>query len=192
MENTLQKPPIREAVGIFFDADELKETILDLKSAGFHDEELGLLGDELNLQNKLCDLYKKLNKLSDNPDAPQTAFVKNESRGDTVHALTGILFLIPTVIIGAILVALAAVFIGVGMVVVVSVLAVAGITAVILIIIHQSDAEYLEMQVDHDRLLLFVRTRNKIQEKKAIEILKNHSAYNPKIYSVRQSDFVTA
>jgi hypothetical protein len=51
-------------------------------------------------------------------------------------------------------------------------------------IIHQSDAEYLEEQVDEGHLLLFVRTRESAQEQRAMEILAKHCGADVRIHSV--------
>ena len=46
------------------------------------------------------------------------------------------------------------------------------------LIIHESDADYLEEQVDEGHLLLFVRTRDAEREAKAVEILSKHCAFD--------------
>lgn len=52
------------------------------------------------------------------------------------------------------------------------------------LVIHESDADYLENQVGEGRLLLFVSTPDADREAKALEILERHSAFNPKVYTV--------
>jgi hypothetical protein len=49
-------------------------------------------------------------------------------------------------------------------------------------IIHESDAEYLEEQVDEGHLLLFVRTQGADEEAKAVDILSRHGAFQAKVY----------
>jgi outer membrane lipoprotein SlyB len=63
-------------------------------------------------------------------------------------------------------------------------LAVGAVGALVGLIIHRNDAEYLEQQIDKGRMLLFVRTRDAQHEKRALEILSRHSAHDAKIYSV--------
>lgn len=50
-------PPIREAVGIFFDTKNLREAIDELVSSGFDRAELGLLAGEYTVKQSLGDLY---------------------------------------------------------------------------------------------------------------------------------------
>jgi hypothetical protein len=49
-------------------------------------------------------------------------------------------------------------------------------------IIHESDAEYLEEQVDEGHLLLFVRTDDSEREKLALDVLSRHGAFDAKVY----------
>ena len=49
------------------------------------------------------------------------------------------------------------------------------------LILHESDAEYLEEQIDEGHLLLFVRTENPEREKVALDILSRHGAYDVRI-----------
>ena len=56
--------------------------------------------------------------------------------------------------------------------------------AVMGLIIHQSDADFLDEQVDEGHILLFVRTRDAERAAKAIDILKRNCAFEPKVYSV--------
>lgn len=51
------------------------------------------------------------------------------------------------------------------------------------LIIHESDAEYLEEQVE-GHLLLFVRTNDPERERIALEILTKHGAFDARMYEV--------
>jgi outer membrane lipoprotein SlyB len=61
---------------------------------------------------------------------------------------------------------------------------VGAIGALISGIIHQSDAEYLEEQIDEGHLLLFVRVNDPAQEKLAVAILTRHSGYDARVHEV--------
>jgi hypothetical protein len=61
----------------------------------------------------------------------------------------------------------------------------AGVTGrALALIIHESDAEYLEEQVDEGHLLLFVRTNDPERERIALEILTKHGAFDARMYEV--------
>jgi outer membrane lipoprotein SlyB len=50
--------------------------------------------------------------------------------------------------------------------------------------IHQSDAEYLQQQVDEGHILLFVRMADSSREQQAMNILTRNSAVDVKMYEV--------
>jgi hypothetical protein len=177
------KPAIREAVGAFAGGVGLTEAIDELVSAGFEREELGLLAGEYTVQKDLGDLYTRTNASAGDPHAPNTAFVAKESIGDTVHAyLGGLFFAGSTVTVGA-AVASAAVLGGGLIAGITGAAAVAAIGAVLALIVHESDAEELEQQVEEGHVLLFVRTLDAAQEADAVRILEKHTPIEVKLLS---------
>ena len=176
---------LREAVGIFFDSKRMHEAVDELESCGFDLTQLGLLAGEHTVKQHLGEFYNQVNESAETPDGPRTAFVAKESVGDTVHGLIGSLFFVGTTVASGAIVASAAVL-GGGLLA-----AIAGAATVIglvggamSLILHKSDAEYLEEQVDAGHLLLFVRTEGAEQEKSALDILSRHGAFEAKIYQV--------
>ncbi|MEZ5489152.1 MAG: hypothetical protein R3F50_02390 [Gammaproteobacteria bacterium] len=176
--------PIREAVGIFFGSEKLEETIQDLQDAGFQHDEIGLLAGKFTVRQKLGHLYEEINEDSADPEAPDTAFVAKKSVGDTVHALVGTLYMTGAAVAGGAVVASAGILGGAVAAAAATTAVFSGIGALLAVIIHESDAEYLEEQVDEGHLLLFVRTRDEEKEKLALEILSRHAAYDPRVYTV--------
>ncbi len=184
MTSSSDTTPIREAVGVFFEARELNDTITDLKALGFDNAALGLLADELIVREKLGHVYSDINKDEADPGAPNIAFVAKDSIGDVPHALFGTLYIIGAAVAGGAVVASAGILGGALAVAVATTAVFGGIGAVLGSIIQESDAEYLEEQVDEGHLLLFVRTKNAEQEKQAIEILSRHSAFDARVHTV--------
>jgi outer membrane lipoprotein SlyB len=64
--------------------------------------------------------------------------------------------------------------------------------ALVAMMIHQSDAEYLQQQVDEGHILLFVRMADFSREQQAMNILTRHSGVNVKMYEVPASSGVPA
>lgn len=192
MNTSKDHPPIREAVGIFFDADHLHAAIDDLLSAGFTHTDLGLLTGEHTVRQALGHLYEDANQSAGDPDAPRMAFVRKQSMGDTVHAGLGSLFFVGATTAAGAAVASAAVLGGALVAAATGVAAIGGIGAAMVLILHQSDAEYLEEQVDEGHLLLFVRTRDATREKQAVKILSRHAAYDARVHSVRDTRVAAA
>jgi hypothetical protein len=113
--------------------------------------------------------------------------------GDTVHGLIGSLFFVGMTVASGAIVASAAVL-GGGLLA-----AIAGAATVIglvggamSLILHESDAEYLEEQVDEGHLLLFVRTKDAQQEKASVDILSKHGAFDAKVYEAPATKYQAA
>ena len=176
---------VREAVGIFVGSKQLHEAVDELESCGFDLTHLGLLAGEHTVKEHLGEFYTEINESADTAEGPRTAFVADKSVGDTVHALIGSLFLVGTTVASGALVASAAVLGGALLAAIAGAVALVGVTGGALsLILHQSDADYLEEQVDEGHLLLFVRTEGAEQEKTSLDILSKHGAFDAKIYQV--------
>jgi hypothetical protein len=184
MAQKADEATVREAVGIFFQTEHLRAAIDELLTSGFERPELGLLAGEYTVQRALGDLYTRTNEFEDNPNAPCTAFVADESLDDTSHAWLGSLMLLGTTTTAGVAVATAGIFGGALLAAAAGAASMGAVGAVLGLIIHRSDADYLEEQVDEGHLLLFVRTRDAQLEQKAVAILSKHCAFDPRVYSV--------
>ena len=87
MATSENEAAIREAVGIFRDAQHLKDAIKDLRTSGFEPDELALLASAQVVERSLGDLYARTNASADSPQAPAVAFIGRESDGETASAL---------------------------------------------------------------------------------------------------------
>jgi hypothetical protein len=183
MKKDKAHPLIKEAIGVFFDAEKLQAANDDLLAAGFTHTDIGLLAREHTVRQSLGHLYEDANQSAGDPEGPRIAFVRKGSMGNALHAWLGSLFFAgATTAAGAAVVSAAVLgesLLAAGA----GALALGGIGAALALIIHDGDAEYLEQQVDEGHLLLFVRTRDATHEKLAIEILSRHSAYDARIHS---------
>jgi hypothetical protein len=180
--------PIREVVGAFFELDDFKGAVNELIAAGFARESISMLAGEYTVRQKLGDYYTQVNKFSASAEAPQTAFIAKEAMGDTVHALFGSLyFLGATVAAGAVVVSAGALASAL-FVAVTGAATISAISIVLSTIIHQSDADEIEQQIDEGHLVLFVRTADPKQEKLAVEILTKHAGSGAKVYSVKPEE----
>lgn len=179
---------VREAVGVFDSADALETAVDELQSSGFDRAEIGLLAGENVVVEKLGHLYKRTEELEDDDKVPRTAFVSTESIGDAEGGLVGALLYIGAIAVGGAVVAsggapaaallAAAIGGGVG--------GMAGIGLAGLVGKHHAD--YLEKQLDHGGLLLWVRTRDPAHEKRATEILSRHSAHDVHVHGIAKSE----
>lgn len=179
---------MREAVGVFLDAGHLRKALEELLASGFERDELGVLASEHAVQQKLGNIYTRVNAFDTASHARDTAFVENESVEDTLHALTGGLYFVGgTAAAGAVgaLVASSAVLGGPLVVAITAAVAVGAVGALVKGIINQSDADYLREQIDQGHVLLFVRRLcDTAREKQAREILSRHAALGVKTFDV--------
>ena len=102
-----------------------------------------------------------------------------------MHALLGTLYMTGAAVAGGAVVGSAGILGGAVAAAAATTAVFAGIGALLAGIIHESDAEYLEEQVDEGHLVLFVRTKDAEQEQRALEILKQHAAFDPRIHTVK-------
>ena len=167
-----------EAVGVFDDAASLQAAIDELLSTGFNQAEISLLASEHAVEEKLGHAYEKVTELEDDPSTERTAYVSTESRGDAEGGLIGGLLYV-----GALAAAGAVVATGGTLAAAITAAAVAGgtgglIGSVLAKLIGDHHARYLQEQLDHGGLLLWVRTRDQEHEKRAADILSKHSAHD--------------
>lgn len=175
---------VREVIGIFADGNHLKAAIDELASSGFSKDRIGLMASEYAVEQSLGDLFTRINETRDPSKAPATAFVAAESVGNTARSLGGGLFFAgSTAALGA-AVASAAVLGGALLPAVAGAAAVGAMGALLGSVIRQSDAEYLEGQVDMGHLLLFVRADDVARQEKAMEILSRNSAQDVRVHEV--------
>jgi hypothetical protein len=169
---------LTEAVAVFHDGASLQDAVDELLSSGFNQAELSLLASEQAVEEKLGHAYCKVGQLEDDISVPRTAYVSTESRGDEEGGLIGGL-----VYIGAAAAAGAVVASGGALGSVLVGMAIAGgagglIGALLAKLVGDHHARYLQEQLDHGGLLLWVRTRDSAHEKKAVSVLKKHSAHD--------------
>lgn len=180
-----QAGTVREAVGVFKDADAFQDAIDELLSSGFDRAELSLMASEQAVEEKLGHKYRKVGELEDDDSVPRAAYVSPESVGDAEGALIGGLLYIG-VGIGAILASagtLTTTIIGGAF----GGGAGALIGSVLAKLVGDRHANYLREQLDHGGLLLWVRTWDEEHEKRAVDILKRHSGADVHVHAAPPS-----
>ncbi|MBI1981459.1 MAG: hypothetical protein HYS63_07905 [Methylocystis sp.] len=165
----------REVVGVFSDGYALESAVAELLNSGFDLGDISLLAGEKSVASKLGHTYEKVEEVADDDKAPRVAFMPRESRGVKKGALVGAL-----VYVGA-AAAAGAVLASGGALAMLLVSGVVGaevgglIGAVLGEFMDERHAKYLQEQLDHGGLLLWVRTRNSALEEAAGQILVKHS-----------------
>ena len=169
---------IPEAVGIFHRNEDLQDAIDELLSSGFHRSALSLLASETAVEEKLGHQYRKPGALADDPAVPRSAYVSPEA-----GLIGGLLY------VGAAIAAGVVVASGGTLAAIITAVVVAGGTggllgSVLAKWLGDHHANYLQQQIDRGGLLLWVRTRNVADERRAVEILKRHSGNEVHIHAL--------
>jgi hypothetical protein len=175
---------VREAVGVFNRPEQLQGAIDELLSSGFHRAELSLLASEHAVEEKLGDRFQKVEALEDDPKVPRTAYVSTAAIGGAEGAVIGTLMYVgATAAAGAILVSGGTLAAGI------AAMALAGgvgglIGTIVAKWIGDHHAQYLQQQIEHGGLLLWVRTWDLEEEKRAVEILRKHSGTDVHLHTI--------
>jgi hypothetical protein len=172
----------REAVGVFKSADTLQEAIDELLVSGFDYPALSLMASEKAVEEKLGHKYRKVQELEDEVSVPRIEYIAPESLGEAEGALVGGLLYIGAGVAAvlasagslATIITAGAIGGGVG----------ASIGSVLARLVGDHHARYLQEQLDHGGLLLWVATSDEEHEKRAMQILKKHSGLDVHLHAV--------
>jgi hypothetical protein len=175
---------LREAVGVFANNEDLQAAIDELLSSGFHRAELSLLAGEDAVKEKLGSSYSNMNIIADNPSVPRTSYVSPEAIGDAQGGIIGVLaYAGATIAAGAIVVSGGPIFAAI-----IAATLAGGAGGVIGSLLAKSlgdnHAQYLQTQIAHGGLLLWVRTRTARAEERAVNILRRHSSRDVHVHAL--------
>jgi hypothetical protein len=175
---------VREAVAVFGSEKDLEAAIDELLSSGFSRAELSLLASSETVHKRLGHFYLTTRDLEDDPKVPVAAYVPRESVGEAEGAMIGGLLYVgaflglgPVVASGG----------PIGMAVLAAVLGGGGGTAIGALLarwIGQHHADYLDDQLRHGGILLWVRTRDTEHEERARKILARHSGRDVHVHGI--------
>jgi hypothetical protein len=179
---------VREAVGVFHDRDSLLTAAEDLLSAGFDRSEISLLAGERAVQAKLGHAYQKVQELEDDAAVPRAAFVGNHSLAiGRTGLIGGLAYIGATVAAGAVVASGGAVAAAIA-----AAVAAGGggglIGAWAARLLGRDRAKELQNQLDHGGLLLWVRVRDEVHERRATEILSKSGAEDVHVHELPASE----
>jgi hypothetical protein len=179
-----QPDTVREAVGVFASENDLQAAIDELLSSGFHRAELSLLANQDVVNEKLGSGFASLRVVEDDPVVPRAAYVSPEAIGDAQGGIvSGLVYAGATAAAGTVLISGGAIVVAV--VVGALVGATGGIVGALLAKwLGDNHAQYLQTQIDHGGLLLWVRTRDVKAEDRAVDVLKRHSSRDVHVHTL--------
>ncbi len=183
---TEQQPgaEVREAVGVFDDAEGLQAAIDELLESGFDRAYISLLASEATVERELGHRYDRVADAEDDSTIPRTAYVSPETLGDAEGGAIGVLMYI-----GATAAAGAVVASGGTLAAILSAAALAGgagglVGSLLARWLDRRHASYLQEQLDRGGLLLWVRTVDEAHERRAVEILARHSGRDVHVHGL--------
>ena len=180
---TKQPEILREAVGVFSNADDLQEAIDELLSSGFHRAELSLLAGEDAVNEKLDGHYANVGAIADGSFGPRTFYISPEAIGDAQGGIVGgLAYAGATAAAGVVVISGGTI---VAALVAATLIGGAGgiVGALLAKWLGDNHAHYLQTQIEHGGLLLWVRTRDAKAEQRAVDILKRHSSHNVHVHT---------
>jgi hypothetical protein len=183
-----QGEKVREAVGVFTTADALQHAVDDLMSSGFDRADLSLLAAESTVEEELGHKYRKVAELEDDAAVPRTCYVSTESIGEAEGGLIGGLLYVGAVAAAGAIVASGGTL--AGAIVAAALAGGAGglIGSVLATLVGDHHARLLQEHLDHGGLLLWVRTWDDKQERRAVGILKKHSGRDVHVHALPAAD----
>jgi hypothetical protein len=170
---------VDEAVAVFHDVSALDAAVDELRKAGFRRGDISLLASEDAVEKKLGHRYERIEELEDDPDAPRVVYKTRASVGESEDLIIGSMTYLPAVVAAGTVVATAGV---VAAAVTGTAIAGALIGTVLAHWLDRQQAEWLQEQLDHGGLLLWVRAPDAEAEQKAMTILRRHSAHDVHIH----------
>ena len=172
---------VREAVAVFDDVSSLEAAVADLRAAGFEEGSISLLAAHDAVERKLGHMYRRVEELEDDPQAPRTAFVSGKNIDERENRLIGSLTVLPTMIAAGTVVATAG---AVAAAVVGTAVAGALLGTVFAHWMDQRHANWLQEQLDRGGILLWVRTPTEEDERKAMDVLTSYSTHDVHIHEI--------
>ncbi|MCB2054975.1 MAG: hypothetical protein KDE35_12135 [Geminicoccaceae bacterium] len=172
---------VREAVAVMDDVPALEMAVSALREAGFADEDISLLASADTVAAKLGKHYRRVEELEDDPAAPRTGFVSTRTVNKREDWVIGSLTTLPTLAAAATVVASAG---AVAAAITATAVAGAFIGTGFAQWMDRRHAEWLEHQIEHGGILLWVRTPDAEAERRALSILKAHAAHDVHIHRI--------
>jgi hypothetical protein len=175
---------VREAVGVFRDWAHLQGAVDELMAHGFDRSELSLLADEKTVSATLGHGYRQVSDLEDDAQVPRTAYAGRDSFTEAkAFTVSGMGYLGAMIAVGSIVLSggtIAAAIAGA---------AAAGgggalVGSWLARAIGRDRAESIEAQLSKGGLLLWVRTRDPVHERRAVETLKKNGADDVHIHDL--------
>lgn len=167
---------IREVVGIFHDEKTLLSAMDELQMRGFARRHFSVLADAKAIEEKLGHIYKRVEELEDDPNVPRDAIYSPECVGNIEGALFSYPLYIAATTATAIVVASGGTLLATIVATIAAGIGGGAIGGALAYLVGEHHADYLQDEINHGGILLWVQVPDAEHEKHALNILKKYSA----------------
>lgn len=184
MSGSSYNQKMTEAVGVFHDTKQLQAAVDELLTSGFDHAELSVLAHTPSVSQYLADRKASVADFEDDPSAPRTSYVADESYGDAEGGIMAACIY---------LAAIAAIFVvgsaGGSTMAMLAAAVVAGAAGLVVGLFLAGMSWRRRMQGFDEHLkkggaLLWVRTHDARHERRALRILEKHSADDVHLHKI--------
>lgn len=177
---------VREAVGVFANADALESAVDALEIAGFDRARISVLGSDEAVKSRIGRLYSSVTEIEDDSRAPHAAFASRDSRAEGEAAA----FAIPLYVGGfagaaAIAAVGGALAVAIG-VTLVGAAAGAGVGLVIANAVARHHAHRIHEQLAQGGVVLWVSLADAAAEKRALDVLTKAGARDIHVHEIER------
>ena len=175
-----------EAVAVFHSVDDLTAAIDALLSSGFDRAYLSLMAARHTVDAKLGHVFTQVAELEDEASLPRIAYISKESLGDAEGGLIGGLMYLGAVVAAGAVVASGGTVASAILATVLSGGGGGAVGALLARTLDRHHANYLEEQLDHGGILLWVRTPDAAHETSAQRILAKHAGDDVHLHNLSE------
>lgn len=175
---------VREAVGVFHDADSLQNALDELQEKGFPQHYISVLANAEAVEKKLGHVYHRVKEEEDDPKAPRTIFVPSETIGEAETALVGFPLYVAAATATAMVVASGGTLLSAIVAAAAAGTVGGAFGGLYAWMVGEHHAGYIQQQIEHGGLLLWVQTDDEEHEKRAVSALKKYSADDVHVHDI--------
>lgn len=177
---------VREVVGVLPDADALEAAVDELERAGFSPAGISVLGAD-RARERLGRAYRSVLQAEDDSDAPQAAFVSEDTRVEGEAAAVAVPFMIAGMAGAAAVVASGGILAGAIAATILGGAVGGGLGGLLAQAVAERHAKRIAAQIASGGLVLWVSVPNDAAEQQAIAVLNRIGAHDVHVHTIQRS-----
>ena len=167
---------VREAVGVFGGMKSMQAAADELMISGFDRADLSLLSREKKVEQRLGHSYDRVSELEDDPDVPTRAYIGSDSMTEAKTVIVALPCFIGAVAAAGSVTASGGTTVETLLWAGIMALGGAAVGGIFAAMVTRRQRDYVDEQLNHGGIVLWVRTVDTEHEKRACEILERADA----------------